>query len=110
MMDLAVAMAILSLAIVPMGFSFAKERQLLKIEYQRGVAIEIVDGEIEILAAGEWKTIPEGSHNYSVHAKAASSLPPGRFQLTRTGNHLRLEWTSDKRQGIGPVVREVTVK
>jgi hypothetical protein len=110
MMDLVVAMAILSLAIVPLGFSFARERQLLKIEYLRGVAIEIVDGEMEILAAGDWKNFPDGAQNYSVPASAAASLPPGHFQLTKTGNHLRLEWTPDKRQGIGPVVREVTVK
>ena len=43
-------------------------------------------------------------------AWAAATLPPGKFSLTKTGNHLRLEWTADKRQGIAPVVREVTVK
>ena len=45
-----------------------------------------------------------------VHARAAANLPPGHFQLTKTGKHLRLEWMSDNRQGIGPVVREVTIK
>jgi hypothetical protein len=110
MMDLIVAMAILSIAIVPLGFSFAREHQVLKIEYLRSVASEIVDGEMEILAAGDWKSFPDGSQKYSVRANAAASLPPGHFQLTKTGNHLRLEWTPDKRQGIGAVVREVTVK
>ena len=110
MVDLVVAMAILSLAIVPLGFSFARERQLLKIEYLRGVADEIVDGEMEILAAGDWKSFADGAQAYTVHSRAATSLPPGHFQLTKTGNHLRLEWTPDKRQGIGAVVREVTVK
>ena len=110
MVDAVVAMAILSLAVVPLGFSFARERQVLKTEYLRSVADEIVDGEMEILAAGDWKNFPDGSQNYSVHAGAAASLPPGHFQLTKTGNHLRLEWKSDKHQGIGPVVREVTVK
>jgi len=110
MMDLVVAMAILSLAIVPLGFSFARERQLLKIECLRGVANEIVDGEMEILAAGDWKNYPDGSQVYSVHARAAASLPPGHFQLTKTGNHLRLEWKSNEKRGIGAVVREVTVK
>ena len=109
MIDLVVAMAILSLAIVPLGFSFARERQVLKIEYLRGVANEIVDGEMEILAAGDWKNFPDGAQNYSVRAGAAASLP-GHFQLTKTGNHLRLEWTPDKRKGIGAVVREVSVK
>jgi len=110
MVDAVVAMAILSLAIVPLGFSFARERQVLKIEYQHSVANEIVDGEMEILAAGDWKNFPDGAQAYTVHSRAAANLPPGHFQLTKTGNHLRLEWTPDKRQGVGVVVREVTVK
>jgi len=110
MVDLAVAMAILALAIVPLGFSFARERQVLKIEYFNGVANEIVDGEMEILAAGAWKDFPDGSQNYPVRARAAASLPPGHFQLTKSGNHLRLEWSPDANHGVGTVVREVTVK
>jgi hypothetical protein len=110
MVDLLVALAILSLAIVPVGFSFDRERQVLKIEYFHSVANEIVDGEMEILAAGDWKNYPDGSQNYPVHARAAATLPPGHFQLTKTGNHLRLEWNSDEKQGVGAVVREVTIK
>jgi hypothetical protein len=108
--DLLVGLAILSLAIVPLGFSFARERQVLKIEYSRSVANEIVDGEMEILAAGDWKNYPDGTQNYPVHASAAASLPPGHFQLTKTGNHLRLEWNSDAKHGIGAIAREITVK
>ena len=110
MMDLVVAMAILSLAILPLGFSFARERQVLKTEYLRSVANEIVDGEMEILAAGDWKSYPDGAQSYTVRANAAAKLPPGHFQLTKTGNHLRLEWMPDQRKGISAVVREVTVK
>ena len=109
MVDLVVAMAILALAIVPLGFSFARERQLLKIEYLHSVANEIVDGEMEILAAGDWKNFPDGAQAYTVHSRAAASLPPGHFQLTKTGNHLRLEWTPDQRHGVGAVVRETTL-
>ena len=110
MVDAVVAMAILSMAIVPLGFSFARERRALRAEYFRAAADEIVDGETEILAAGDWKNFPDGAQTYTVHSQAAANLPPGHFQLTKTGNHLRLEWTPDKRQGIGAVVREVTVK
>lgn len=110
MVDLVVGMAILTLAIIPLAFPFAHERQLLRDEYFRGVAMEIVDGEMEILAAGEWRDFPDGPQAYAVHADAAARLPSGHFQLTKTGKHLRLEWTSDNRQGIGAVVREVTIK
>lgn len=108
--DLLVALAILSLAIVPVGFSFARERQVLRIEYIHSVANEIVDGEMEMLAAGDWKNYPDGVQNYSVHAVAAASLPPGHFQLTKTGNHLRLEWRSDWKHSGAPVIREVTIR
>ena len=108
--DLMIGLAILTLAVVPLGFAFAKERQVLKIEYARSVANEIVDGEMEILAAGYWKDLPDGAQNYPVHANAAARLPEGHFQLTKTGNHLRLAWNADEKRGIGAVVREVTVK
>ena len=108
--DLLVGLAILTLAVVPLGYSFARERQVLKTEYCRSVANEIVDGEMEILAAGDWKNFPDGAQNYSVHANALASLPPGHFQLTKTGSHLRLEWSSGEKHGIGAVVRETTVQ
>ena len=108
--DLMVGLAILTLAVVPLGYSFARERQVLKIEYCRSVANEIVDGEMEILVAGDGKNFPDGSQNYSVHANAAAKLPPGHFQLTKTGNHLRLEWNPDEKHGVGTVARETTLK
>ena len=110
MVDLVVAMTILTLTIVPLGFTFARERRALRAEYFRAAADEIVDGEMEILAAGDWKNFPDGAQIYTVHSQAAANLPLGHFQLTKTGNHLRLEWTPDRREGIGAVVREVTVK
>jgi len=110
MLDLFLAMAILALAILPVAYSYVKDTRALRAEYFRGVAMEIVDGEIEVLAAGEGRSFPEGSQPYLVHAGSAASLPAGRFLLTRTGPHLRLEWTSDQHQGIGPVVREAVLK
>ena len=110
MVDLAVAISLLAIAILPLAYSFMQERDWLRAEYQRGVAMEIVDGEMEILAAGGWHHFTDGTQNYPVYAPAAANLPPGKFQLTKNGSHLRLEWTPDKRRLIGPVVREVNVK
>ena len=108
--DMAVGLVILALAVLPLAYAMIRERQVLKLEYRRAVASELVDGEMEILAAGEWRDFPEGAQPYVVHARAAANLPPGHFQLTKTGRHLRLEWSSDQRQGISPVIREVTIK
>jgi hypothetical protein len=108
--DLLVGLAILALAVLPLGYSFAREQRALRAEYCRSVALEIVDGEMEILAAGAGRDIPDGSQNYPVSAGAAASLPPGHFQLTKNGRHLRLEWNADRKRGIGAVIRETTLK
>ncbi len=110
MVDLLVGMAILAAAVLPLAFFYVKETRVLRAEYFHGVAMEIVDGEMEVLAAGAGRNLPDGSQSYAVHARAAASLPAGHFQLTKSGQHLRLEWMSDRRQGIRPVVREVNLK
>jgi hypothetical protein len=110
MTELAVAMAIMVIALLPLAFSINSDARLFRATYQRAVAMEIVDGEMEILVAGAWRAVPEGEHPYAVHANAAVNLPAGEFKLTRAGQHLRLEWSSARKLGIGPVMREVTVK
>jgi len=110
MVDLVVAMSLLGMVILPLAYSFVLEADAIHAEYQRGVAMEIVDGEMEILAAGAWRSFPEGTQAYPVDAPAAVNLPAGKFELTRLGNHLKLEWTPEKRRFLGPVIREVTVK
>jgi hypothetical protein len=107
--EVLMAMTLLTIAVVPLGFTLKSDARLFRVTYQRALAMEIVDGELEILAAGGWRDIPEGSQTYSVHAAAAANLPPGQFLLTRAGNHLRLEWAG-KRTGVGRIVREVIVK
>jgi hypothetical protein len=79
------------------------------MEYCRSVANEIVDGEMEILAAGAGKNLPDGPQNYVVHAHAADRLPPGHFQLTKTVTRLRLEWLPDEKRGVSAVVREANL-
>jgi len=109
MTEAAIGMAILALAFLPIAYSAASTAKRFKATYQHAVATEIVDGEMEIVAAGEWRSLPEGSQVWIVHANAATNLPPGKFQFARNGNHLRLEWSSNEKHGIGKVVREVTV-
>jgi hypothetical protein len=109
LVELVVAIAVLAIALLPLAYAVGSTSKRFRANYDRAVAMEIVDGEMEILAAGEWRAFPEGAQPYPVHAKAAANLPPGKFQFTRAGNHLRLEWSSTEKRGIGVVVREVTV-
>jgi hypothetical protein len=110
MTELLVAIAILAIAVLPIGYSIAKERLLARGYYQRAIAMEIVDGEMEVLMAGGWRAFPQGGHEYSVHANALENLPPGKFLLTVQANKVRLEWQPDEKHQGGPVVREAVVK
>ncbi len=107
--ELVVAMAILIVAMFPLSYGFLRERQLARACYHRAVAMEIVDGEMEVLLAGDGRTFGEGSRSYPVRAESARNLPPGRFVLTREGKRLRLEWLPDKRGSGGRVSREATL-
>ena len=53
--------------------------------------------------------IVQEHHLAPEQARAAAQLPAGHFQFTKTGKHLRLEWTPDLRRGLSAVVREVTL-
>ena len=108
--ELVVAMAIIVIALFPLAFSFAQETRFLRACYNRAIALEIVDGEVEVLLAGEWRAFKEGAQDYAPHALAATNLTSGKFQLTIKNRRVRLEWLpSEKDQG-AKVVREVTVK
>ncbi len=71
------------------------------MEYFRSVINEIVDGEMEILAAGDWKNFPDGPQNLSRSRPRRRESAAGHFQLTKSGNHLRLEWNPDEKHGVG---------
>jgi hypothetical protein len=109
MAELLVAMAIFIGVLLPIAYSLNSERRLALAGYQRAVAMEIVDGETEVLVAGAWRNFPTGTQEYPVQARAAANLSPGKFLLTLGTNQLRLEWRpADKHHG-GPVVREITL-
>jgi hypothetical protein len=110
MVELMVAIALLTVALLPLAYSFVTEKRHAQFLYQRAIAMEIVDGEIEVLAASEWRAFAPGTHDYLVHAGAATNLPPGRLQLTLDPGKVRLEWRPTDRQRGGVVLREVDVK
>lgn len=108
-LDLAVAIMVLGLALLPLAFSFHSERKLLRAHYNQAVAMEIVDGEMEILRAGAWRKIAEGTNDYATAALSGTNLPPGKFQTIRAAKTIRLEWTPTKRARGGTVVRESAI-
>lgn len=110
MTELLVAMAILVGVLLPLAYSFVSERKLVRACYQRAVAMEIVDGEMEALVAGEWRAFTPGTHEYAVHAGAATNLPPGHFLLTVGASKVRLQWQPALKDHGGAVMREARVR
>jgi len=110
LIELTVAAGLLGVVFVSFAAVQGAERRLLRASAWRAVAMEIVDGEMEVLAAGEWKSFREGEHDYTVRAEAARRLPPGRFVLTVTSSTLRLEWKPSRPGSGGTVVREAAIR
>jgi hypothetical protein len=105
-----VALAILALAVLPVAYSTSQERKLTRAYYFRAVAMEIVDGELEVLRSGAWRQFKEGAQAYAPRAESAAQLPPGRFMLTLTGDQLRLAWEPEGKGAGSSIVREGKVK
>jgi len=110
MAELLVAIAILIVVILPVAYSYDAESHLARAYYCRAVAMEIVDGEMEVLLAGEWRAFTPGTHPYEVKAESRANLPAGQFTVTLQTNKVRLEWQPAVKRYGGPVAREAMLK
>jgi len=108
--EVVVAMGLLTFAMLPLAFSILREQKLTRAYFNRAIVMEIIDGEMEALMAGEWRAFMPGAQTYPVRAEAAKVLPPGKFLLTLDGDRVRLEWLPEKSGRGGPVVREGRAK
>ncbi len=109
MLELIVAIGLLTFLLASFAASHWHEVKLGKARYWRAIAIEIVDGEMEALLAGEWRACAKGTQGYEVRADAAANLPQGKFLFTRKGKTIRLEWRPARRGRGGNVIREATL-
>jgi len=107
--ELLAAMGLLVICVLPLSYSFLREHKLCRAYYCRAVAMELVDGEMETLMAGEWRAFAPGAHPYTLRGAAATNLPPGKCLLTVTNDLIRLEWLPEDRNQGGKVLRETTI-
>jgi hypothetical protein len=107
-MEVVIALGLIASVMLPLAFSFAYEQKLCRTYFFEAVALEIVDGEMEILAAGEWRRFSEGKHVYTVVGKAAQNLPAGKFILSIDQRELELAWVPAKRGQGGKVARKIS--
>jgi len=99
MAEFSAAIAIFALVVFTSAAPAAMEQALVRRETSRAVAMEIVDGEMEILAAGAWRKYGVGTHEYAVPHASTKALPPGRFVLAVTDSKVSLEWHELKANG-----------
>lgn len=109
LIELMFALAVLGLVMLPIAYSFSHEQKLCRAYYHRAAAMEIVDGEMEVLVAGEWRKFKGGTHAYTPRAETAKNLPPGKFALTVGHGRVTLEWIPERKGEGGVVRREVRV-
>lgn len=107
LVELSVAIAILIAGMIPLGLTILHDQKRARNLYTRAIATQIVDGEMEILAAGGWRSHPLGTHEYELPGvAAAANLPKGALLLTRDERSIRLEWKPERRNSGGGVRRE----
>jgi hypothetical protein len=107
--ELMFALVVIVVALIPLAYSFRAEQRLVRAHYNQVVAMEIIDGEMELLRAGAWRNLLDGEHPYKVTARAATNLPPGAFFQMRTGSVVRLEWRPIKKGAGGIIQRQFEI-
>jgi len=109
MIELVVAIGILTAAILPLAYSYMNEQHQCHLAYVRAIAMELVDGQMDVLAAGRWRELGgDGVYDYPVNGRAARNLPPGKFTLVIRGQKLWLQWRPDNPRQCRPIMREAT--
>ena len=104
------AMLVLTVALMSLTLVLVKDQKTCRKHYFKALAMEIVDGEMEVLRAGYWKEFNQGTQPYPTTAQSMKNLPEGKLQLTLDGKRFQLEWTpKEERYQSGRVVREVNL-
>ena len=109
-LDVAVAITILALVFIPLSISSSGDLDLARRHYFEAVALQLIDGEMDVLLAGERRKYTTGEHRITPVGEAVQNLPEGEFVLTVHDQKLTLAWVPTKRAKWGRVERVVELK
>ena len=109
-LDVAVAITILALVFIPLSVSSSGNLDLARRHYFEAVALQLIDGEMDVLLAGERRKYTTGEHRITPVGEAVQNLPEGEFVLTVHDQKLTLAWVPTKRAKWGRVERVVELK
>ena len=109
-LDVAVAITVLALVFIPLSVSSSGDLDLARRQYFEAVALQLIDGEMDVLLAGERRKHTTGEHRITPIGEAVQNLPEGEFVLTVHDQKLTLAWVPTKRAKWGRVERVVELK
>ena len=109
-LDVAVAITVLALVFIPLSVSSSGDLDLARRQYFEAVALQLIDGEMDVLLAGERRKYTPGEHQIKPGGEAVQNLPEGEFVLTGHDQKLTLAWVPTKRAKWGRVERVVELK
>ena len=109
-LDVAVAITVLALVFIPLSVSSSGDLDLARRQYFEAVALQLIDGEMDVLLAGERRKYTPGEHQIKPVGGAVQNLPEGEFVLTVHDQKLTLAWVPTKRAKWGRVERVVQLK
>ena len=109
-LDVAVAITVLALVFIPLSVSSSGDLDLARRQYFEAVALQLIDGEMDVLLAGERRKYTPGEHQIKPVGEAVQNLPEGEFVLTVHDQKLALAWVPTKRAKWGRVERVVELK
>ncbi len=109
-LDVAVAITVLALVFIPLSISSSGDLDLARRHYFEAVALQLIDGEMDVLLAGERQKYTTGEHRITPVGEAVQNLPEGEFVLTVQEQKLTLAWMPNKRAKWGRIERVVELK
>ena len=109
-LDVAVAITVLALVFIPLSVSSSGDLDLARRHYFEAVALQLIDGEMDVLLGGERRKYTTSEHRITPIGEAVQNLPEGEFVLTVHDQKLTLAWVPTKRAKWGRVERVVELK
>lgn len=109
-LDVAVAIAILMLVFIPLTVTSSGKLDLARRHHVEAVVLQLIDGEIDVLLAGELKKYKAGEQRITPSGDVVEMLPKGDFVLTVKEKQLELVWVPVKLSKWGRIERAVNLR
>lgn len=103
------ALALTAAVLLPLSGVVVSQRRIASDLARHLAMIELVDGEMELIASGDWVRFSEGTHSIPLPAPDGFVPPVGELTLVRQGREFRLAWQPTHRWIGGGIERRWTV-